>query len=122
MIRSLAPDCELYSVKVLGDGLSGNGRIFAAGLRWAIDNGMQVCNLSLGTTKRDFFGIFHELADWRLLQARRAGHGGQQHADPQLPVGVRRRSFPSPHMRSRIRTPSTTTRNRRSSSEHSAST
>jgi subtilisin len=63
VIRSIAPDCELYSIKVLGSGLSGSGRVFAAGLRWAIDNGIQVCNLSLGTTKRDFFGIFHELAD-----------------------------------------------------------
>ena len=63
VIRSLAPACELYSIKVLGSGLSGSGRVFAAGLRWAIDNGIQVCNLSLGTTKRDFFGVFHELAD-----------------------------------------------------------
>jgi subtilisin len=63
VIRSLAPQCELYSIKVLGNGLSGSGRVFAAGLRWAIDNGIQICNLSLGTTKRDFFGIFHELAD-----------------------------------------------------------
>lgn len=63
VIRSLAPSCELYSVKVLGGKNTGTGRVFAAGLRWAIDNGMQVCNLSLGTTKRDFFSIFHELAD-----------------------------------------------------------
>jgi subtilisin family serine protease len=63
IIRSLAPECELYSVRVLGPALSGRGGIFAAGLRWAIDNGMHVCNLSLGTTKRDFFGILHELAD-----------------------------------------------------------
>jgi subtilisin len=63
VIRSFAPDCELYSIKVLGAGLGGSGRVFAAGLRWAIDNGIHVCNLSLGTTKRDFFGIFHELAD-----------------------------------------------------------
>ena len=63
VIRRVAPECELYSIKVLGAGLTGSGRVFAAGLRWAIDNGIQVCNLSLGTTKRDFFGIFHELAD-----------------------------------------------------------
>jgi subtilisin len=63
IIRSLAPACEIYSIKVLGSGLSGSGRIFAAGLQWAIDNKMDVCNLSLGTTKRDFFGVFHELAD-----------------------------------------------------------
>lgn len=63
VIRLLAPACELYSVKVLGGKNTGQGRVFAAGLRWAIDNGMHVCNLSLGTTKRDFFSIFHELAD-----------------------------------------------------------
>jgi subtilisin len=63
IIRSLAPDCELYSVRVLGPTLSGRGAVFAAGLRWAIENGMNVCNLSLGTTKRDLFGLFHELAD-----------------------------------------------------------
>jgi len=63
IIRSLAPECELYSVQVLGPMLTGRGGVFAAGLRWAIDNGMHVCNLSLGTTKRDFFAIFHELAD-----------------------------------------------------------
>ena len=56
IIRSMAPDCELYSIKVLGAGLVGRGMVFAAGLRWAIENGMNVCNLSMGTTKKDFFG------------------------------------------------------------------
>ena len=63
IIRGLAPDCELHSVKVLGAGLTGRGVVFAAGLRWAIEQGMHVCNLSLGATKKDFFGVFHELAD-----------------------------------------------------------
>ena len=63
IIRSLAPDCEIYSIRVLGAGLTGRGVVFAAGLRWAIEQGMHVCNLSLGTTKKDFFGVFHELAD-----------------------------------------------------------
>ncbi|MGH3524264.1 MAG: S8 family serine peptidase [Mycobacterium sp.] len=63
VIRSLAPDCELYSVKVLGGGATCTGKVFTAGLRWAIDNGMQACNLSLGTTKREFYGLIHELAD-----------------------------------------------------------
>ena len=63
LIRSVAPACELYSVKVLGGGLGGSGAVFVAGLRWAIEQGMNVCNLSLGTTKRDFFSVFHELAD-----------------------------------------------------------
>lgn len=63
IIRSFAPECELYSVQVLGPALTGTGMVFAAGLRWAIENGMHVCNLSLGTTKREFFALLHELAD-----------------------------------------------------------
>lgn len=63
IIRSLAPACEIYSVKVLGKGLSGRGSTFIAGLRWAIENKMDVCNLSLGTTKKDFFSALHEVAD-----------------------------------------------------------
>jgi subtilisin family serine protease len=63
IIRSFAPACELYSVKVLGHGLSGRGAVFAAGLRWATENGMRVCNLSLGTTRRELYALLHELAD-----------------------------------------------------------
>jgi len=63
IIRSLAPECELYSIKVMGPALIGRGQIFVAGLRWAIEEGMQVCNLSLGSTRREYFGVLHELAD-----------------------------------------------------------
>jgi subtilisin family serine protease len=63
IIRQVAPQAQLYSVRVLGEKLTGKGTVFAAGLRWAIDNGMQVVNLSLSTAKRDYFGLFHELAD-----------------------------------------------------------
>src|SRR2546426_3045971 len=63
IIRGLAPDCSLYSIKVLGPRLRGRGAVFTASLRWAIDNGMDVCNLSLGTTKREFFASLHELVD-----------------------------------------------------------
>jgi subtilisin family serine protease len=62
IIRAAAPECELYSVKVLGSTLSTRGPVFASGLRWALDNGMHACNLSLGTP-RDFFGALHELSD-----------------------------------------------------------
>lgn len=63
IIRQLAPDCELVSIKVLGAGLMGKGPVFASGLRWAIDHGVQVCNLSLGSTKKEYAPLFSELAD-----------------------------------------------------------
>ncbi|HEX9824872.1 MAG TPA: S8 family serine peptidase [Actinomycetota bacterium] len=63
IIRALAPECEIYSVRVLGPMLTGRGVVFAAGLRWAIEHGMHVANLSLTTPKQEFFGLLHELAD-----------------------------------------------------------
>ena len=63
IVRALAPSCEIYSIRVLGADLTGRGKIFAAGLRWAIDNGLHVCNLSLSTGRTEFFALFHELAD-----------------------------------------------------------
>jgi len=63
IIRGLAPDVEFVSVKVLGARLSGAGVVFAAGLRWAIEQGVQIANLSLGTTVKDFRDMLHELAD-----------------------------------------------------------
>ena len=63
IIRRVAPKADLYSIRVLGARLTGKGTVFAAGLRWAINNGMNVVNLSLSTSKRDYFSLFHELAD-----------------------------------------------------------
>jgi subtilisin len=63
IIRKAAPDAELYSVRVLGARLSGKGIVFAAGLRWCLSKGMKVANLSLSSGKRDYFGLFHEIAD-----------------------------------------------------------
>jgi subtilisin family serine protease len=63
IIRSIAPDVELFSVRVLGQLLTAKAAVFAAGLRWAIENRMHVVNLSLSTGKQASFGLFHELAD-----------------------------------------------------------
>jgi subtilisin family serine protease len=63
VVRGLAPDCEIHSVRVLGRRLTGKGLVFAAGLRWAIANGMDVVNLSLSSSRREYFALFHELAD-----------------------------------------------------------
>jgi subtilisin family serine protease len=63
IIHALAPDAELYSVRVLGRDMRGRGIQFAAGLDWAIDNKMQVVNMSLSTSRQEYFALLHELAD-----------------------------------------------------------
>jgi len=68
IVRSLAPDCELTSVRVLGAGFTGSGGVLLAGLRWAVDHGFDVINMSLSTTKRQFAGILHELTDTAYFQ------------------------------------------------------
>jgi subtilisin family serine protease len=62
IILGLAPECELYSVQVMGR-KGGKGVALVAGIRWAVEHGMQVANLSLGTTRREFFATLHELTD-----------------------------------------------------------
>jgi len=63
IIASVAPDAELFSVKVLGPKASGSGDMFLVGLDYAIKQKFEVINLSLGTTKREFFAPLHELLD-----------------------------------------------------------
>ena len=63
IIHTLAPEAELYSVRVLGRDLTGRALQFAGGLRWAIENQMHVINLSLSTSREEYYGLFHELAD-----------------------------------------------------------
>jgi subtilisin family serine protease len=63
IVRQLAPECSLYSARVLGAGFKGSGEILLAGLRWAVEQGFDVINMSLSTTKRQFAEILHELAD-----------------------------------------------------------
>jgi subtilisin family serine protease len=63
IVRSLAPDCEIHSIRVLGAGYTGSGPVLLAGLRWAVAQGFDVINMSLSTTKRQFAEVLHELAD-----------------------------------------------------------
>ncbi len=68
IISRIAPDAELYSIKVLGAGGLGDGLAFMAGLEYAIKKRYRVINLSLGTTKPHFFAPLQDLLD-RAYQA-----------------------------------------------------
>jgi subtilisin family serine protease len=63
IVRALAPECEIASVRVLGAGFTGSGAVLLEGLRWAVEQSYDVINMSLSTTKQKFASLLHELAD-----------------------------------------------------------
>src|SRR3989440_4911863 len=63
IIRLLAPECELTSVRVLGAGYTGSAPVLLAGLEWAIAEGFHIVNMSLSTTKKQYVDRLRELAD-----------------------------------------------------------
>ncbi|MBC7795495.1 MAG: S8 family serine peptidase [Pyrinomonadaceae bacterium] len=68
IISKIAPDVDIYSLKVLGANASGAGLTFLAGLEYAIKRRFRVINLSLGTTKPQYAAPLHDLLD-RAYQA-----------------------------------------------------
>lgn len=68
IIAKIAQDAELYSIRVLGSAGLGDGQAFLAGLEYCIKQRYRVINLSLGTTKPQFFSPLHDLLD-RAYQA-----------------------------------------------------
>jgi subtilisin family serine protease len=63
IVRTLAPECSISSVRVLGSTFTGSGSILLGGLRYAVEQGFDVINMSLSTTKKPFASVLHELAD-----------------------------------------------------------
>ena len=63
IVLGLAPAAEIYSVRVLGADLRGKGAAFLTGLEWAVDQGVNVMNLSLSSKSERLFPYFHEVVD-----------------------------------------------------------
>jgi subtilisin family serine protease len=63
IIRSIAPEAEIHSVRVLGANLKGRGALLRAGVDWCVAHRMQVANLSLSSKSEAMFGPLHEVAD-----------------------------------------------------------
>ncbi|CAL9363160.1 S8 family peptidase [Streptomyces sp. enrichment culture] len=68
IVRRVAPECELSSVRVLGERFSGSGDILLEGIRWAVRQRFDVVNLSLSTTHERFVGELRRLADEAYFQ------------------------------------------------------
>jgi subtilisin family serine protease len=63
IIHAIAPEAELFSVRVLGRDMRGRAIQFAGGLEWTINNGIPVANLSLSTSREEYYAMFHDLTD-----------------------------------------------------------
>ena len=63
IVHSVAPEASITSVRVLGEQLSGKAQVFLRGLGWAVEQGFDVINLSLGTPRRDWALPFYEICD-----------------------------------------------------------
>jgi subtilisin family serine protease len=63
IVRRLAPEASISSVRVLGASFTGSGNVLLGGLRYAIEQDFDVINMSLSTTKKPFASVLHELAD-----------------------------------------------------------
>ena len=63
IVHQIAPAAKLTSLRVLGPRNTGKVAQFAAALGWAVDEGYEVINLSLGTRMREWALAFHELCD-----------------------------------------------------------
>jgi subtilisin len=79
IIRSLAPDCEVVSIRVLTRNLRGTGDVLLAALEWAVDRRFDLVNVSLSTRKESFKERLHDLVDTAYYQGTTlvsAAHNG----------------------------------------------
>lgn len=63
IVHAMAPGASIHSIRVLDGSLTGKATTFLAGLAWAIEQGFDVVNLSLGTIRREYALAFHDLCD-----------------------------------------------------------
>jgi hypothetical protein len=62
-IQEKAPDAEYVAVKLFGSSLRTTTGLLIEAIEWAIENRMDVINLSLGTTRVEAWDRFQALAD-----------------------------------------------------------
>lgn len=60
-IREKAPGASLYAVRIFDRGLSASAATAIAGIDWAIAEGVDIINLSLGTSNRAHLAAFSEV-------------------------------------------------------------
>ena len=61
IIRQIAPKAEIHIIRIFERSLVADGRVLIEALQWVIDHGIDVVNLSLGTTDRQYLEPIQKL-------------------------------------------------------------
>jgi uncharacterized NAD-dependent epimerase/dehydratase family protein len=80
IVHRIAPAADIYSVRIFGETLAVDGRLLIAALHWAIEQRMDVVNISLGTTelafKEELERVCREAAEQRVIVVAAAHNEG----------------------------------------------
>jgi len=79
-VLGVAPDCDLYSLRVLNDAGSGYTSDILAAVEWAVTNNLDVINLSLGSSRdpgTTAHAVYDAAYDSGLLIVAAAGNSGR---------------------------------------------
>lgn len=81
-ITGVSPDVDLYAVKVLDNSGLGNLQDILEGIDWAIANGIDIINLSIGTPNysRLFEQIIHDAYEQGILLVAASGNDGLENS------------------------------------------
>lgn len=94
IIRRKAPKADLYSVRIFDESLQADSRLLVAAIEWALDQGMDLINLSLGTievTYRDALEqVCRQAVDQGVLLVAAEHEEGRESYPAHLPqvIGV----------------------------------
>lgn len=62
-VTSIAPDIEIISIKVLNEYNDCSGDMLIAGLKWALDQNIKLINMSLATSKKQWYQDLFQLSE-----------------------------------------------------------
>lgn len=87
LIRKIAPEARLYSIRILDENLESYSEVLAEGIIWATENDVDIVNLSLGTSNEDLKATLREACEQACERNVLIVAAGQRLGPRQYPAG-----------------------------------